>query len=218
MSGYGKELDVEDFKAKHPKLREALLGDGKALTDQLLIASLYVMGFECLKDFIEESFDTFFSSGFTVENGNLVSTKSESYAPTVEKYRKRYKELSKSLMGVDSNRVGTFHAACAWFHDMEAFDNNDLILIIGGMHYRNNFAHELYRWVLDDALPSLDRHFVNVPLNLFFKISNWWIRNFEASIAPKDYERFSDDDMRGAAALSVHVFQAIVDKVLPDTK
>ena len=216
MSSHGKEFD--EFKAKHPKLHEALLGDGKSLTDQLLIASLYVMGFECLKDFIEDSFDSFFSNGFTVKNGKLVYTKSQSYAPTRDKYLKRYKELSKSLMGVGSNRVGTFHAACAWFHDMEAFDNNDLILIIGGIHYRNNFAHELYRWVVDDKLPSLDRHFINAPLNLFFKISNWWICNVEAGIAPEDYERFSDDEMRGATSLNVHLLQAIADKVLPAAK
>jgi hypothetical protein len=218
MSGHGKEFDGQQFKAKHPKLHEAFFGDGKTLTEQLLIASLYVMGIECLKDFIENSFDTFFSDGFKMENGNVVYTKSPSYAPTVEKYRKRYKELSKSLMGIDSNRVGTFHAACAWFHDMEAFDNNDLILIIGGIHYRNNFAHELYRWVVDDELPSLPRHLTNIPLNLLFKISNWWIRNFEAGIAPEDYERFSDDDMRGAASLNAHLLQTIAHKVLPDAK
>jgi hypothetical protein len=215
MSDHGKEPDVQEFKAKHPKLYEAILGDGRTLTDQLLIASLYVMGFECLKDFIEDSFDTFFSDGFSIENGTIVSSKSESYGPTLKKYRKRYRELSKSLMGDESNRIGSFHAACAWFHDMEAFDDNDLTLIIAGIHYRNNFSHELYRWIVDDKLSSLHRNFVNIPLNLFFKISNWWIRNFEATIAPEDYERFIDDDMRRAASANVYLLQLIVDKVLP---
>jgi hypothetical protein len=55
---------------------------------------------------------------------------------------------------------------------MEGFDDNDLTAIIGGIHYRNNFTHELHRWLVDDKLPSLDRNFINIPLNLFFKISN----------------------------------------------
>jgi hypothetical protein len=39
MSADGREFDDEEFKTKHPKLYEALLGDGKNLADQLLISS-----------------------------------------------------------------------------------------------------------------------------------------------------------------------------------
>src|SRR5277367_6430630 len=123
MSADTKGIDEEEFKTRHPKLSGALLGDGKTLSEQLMISSLYVMAFECLKDFIQEKFDGFFSDGFSSKDGRLVYTKSKSYAPTRAKYLERYKQLAKSLLDIDANHIGTFHAACAWFDDMEAFDD-----------------------------------------------------------------------------------------------
>lgn len=129
-----------------------------------------------------------------------------------------YKQLAKRLLNIEASRIGTFHAACAWFHDMEALDDNDMELIIRGLSLRNDFAHELYKWILDDRLPRLSRQFINGPINLYFKISNWWMCNIETGIMPEDFEHYNGEEMRGATAVNVHVLQTIVDKVLPDTK
>jgi hypothetical protein len=216
VSNVQSKISEEEFKKLYPKLCEAIFGDGKSLSDQLLISSLYLMAFECLKDFIEDNFQSFFSAGMTLQGRKIIYTPSKEYASTRAKFVEQYRLLAKNLLGVETKRVGTFHAACAWFYEMQAFNDDDIKLIIGALHLRNNFAHELYRWIVDDALPHLDRDFIKGPINLYFKISNWWIRNFEAGIVPEDYEQLSDEEMRGAMAMNVQLLQLMVDKALPE--
>lgn len=84
MSGNKGAIDEEQLRNAHPKqLYEAILGNGKILSDQLLISSLYVMAFECLKDFIEDNFNSFFSDGFSLgDGGRMVYSPGRAYAAT----------------------------------------------------------------------------------------------------------------------------------------
>ena len=217
MSEPNNETPEEILKAKYPKLYEAVFGDGKKLSEQLILSSLFIMAFECLKEFIEDNFQDFFSSGYeTAQDGNMISIESENFPSIKERYQEHYKVFSKKHFGLNTKRVSMFQTASAWFHDMQAFTEEDMKLIIGAIQLRNDFAHELYKWVLDEKYPHIDKMMVNGLLNLYFKASNWWICNIEADIMPEDYEKFSEEDMKSAASANVHILQLFLNKTFPD--
>lgn len=203
--------------AKYPKFYDAAFGESKNVHNALLTASLFIMSFECLKDFIEDHFRSFFSNGVeTDKSGRLVYIPSKEYPDVRAKYEQLYKGLAKKLLDIDTGHITTFQVACAWFHDMEAITDEDMKVIISSSKMRNDFAHELYKWIFDDNLPHLDKNFVNAPISLYFKISNWWIRNIEQSILPENYEQFSEEDLQSAAVMNFHILQLLIRRILPD--
>lgn len=207
----------ETLRAKYPKFYDAVFGESKNVQNGLLTASLFIMSFECLKEFVEGHFKSFFSNGFeTGKDGKLVYIPSKQYPAVKAEYEQRYKELAKKLLDIDTGRITNFQVACAWFHAMEAITDEDMTVIIYSSKMRNDFAHELYKWIFDDNLPYLDKNFVNGPINLYFKISNWWIKNVEQSILPEDYEQFSEEDLQSAAVMNFHVLQLLIKKIFPD--
>jgi len=48
------EIDEEQIRRTYPKLYAALLGPKEPLQELLILASLFVMSFECLKDYVED--------------------------------------------------------------------------------------------------------------------------------------------------------------------
>jgi hypothetical protein len=80
---------------------------------------------------------------------------------------------------------------------------------------RNDFAHELYRWVLDDSVPPLDKAFINVLINLYFRVSNWWAQNLKAGVDPESWEKYSQGEMGSAMAFNVQVLMQLLDRVFP---
>lgn len=211
------EFDEAIEKECFPKLYEVLLGDREKLNEQLKVASLFVMAFECLKDYVEGQFRNFFCQEYKVnKNGILIPLEGDTYLSEKEKYQKQYQKLSKKLLNVKEKEVTIFQAGCAWFYDSKALNDDDFVLLSSCLRMRNDFAHELYKWLTDDKYPSLDKGLVNAPINLHFKLSNWWVRNVEAGIAPEDYEKFNEEEMGGAMSLNVQILLQMYKKALPE--
>ena len=99
---------------------------------------------------------------------------------------------------------------------MQAFNNDDLIQIFDILWIRNEITHELLKWIIDDRLPPLNKEQIIIPILLHQKISNWWIKNFEASIMPENYEKFTEHDMNSATVMTVQTLSALVERALPD--
>jgi hypothetical protein len=57
---------------------------------------------------------------------------------------------------------------------------------------------------------------IYAPLNLYFKASNWWVNNFEASIDPENYQHYSEEDMKGAMAFNVQMPLQILNRLFPN--
>jgi len=210
-------FDDEIIKKRFPKLYNALFGPQDSLQDQLILASLFVMSFECLKDYVEESFQTFFTNGFRrKEDGKVEWLFSKDFIEQKTKYQSLYKGLAKNLLNKDVKGVNLFQTGIAWFYDHKAISDDDFLLINSTNTIRNDLAHELYKWLLDDEAPSISRNFVYAPLNLYFKISNWWVNYFEAEIDPEGYQHFSEEDMKSASAFNVQMLLQILHRFFPD--
>lgn len=207
----------EWIKKEYPKMYGALFGDGLQVRQELMAASLFIMTFECLRESVEGHFKSFFMMDFEIgKDGKFIYAENDKFREVKEKYQEQYRVLAKRLSGADVKRVNIFQAACAWFYDMGGLSDDDMIVITSSIALRNDFAHELYKWLMDDKLPRLGKNFVNGPLSLHFKISNWWIRNFEQSIAPEDYEQYSEEDMQSAASMNAHFLQLLINKTFPE--
>lgn len=216
----------ERIKKEYPKFSRAIFGDGNDIRQELMAASLFIMTYECLKDFVEDRFKGFFTDvSEATGNGTVIDTfspiwpevKEKSLSDSLGEQETRYKELAKKLANIDMGKVTLFQAGCAWLHKMEAVTDDDMILLIQISKFRNELAHELYRWLFDDSVPQIEAKIVNAPINLYFKISNWWIKNVEASINPEGYEHFSQEDMSSAASMNAHFLLHLVRKILPET-
>jgi hypothetical protein len=217
MADNPSENSEEILKQKYPKLYEAVFGDGKKLSEQLILSSLFIMAFECLQDFVRGNFQDFFSDGYkTAKDGTVIPIEGKKFGELKEKYHEHYKALAKSLLNVSIERKNLFQSACGWFHEMQAFSDEDIKLIILATQIRNDLAHELYKWLLDDNVPHIEIGMVRGLLNLYFKISNWWICNIEADIMPEDCAKFSDDDMKSVASANVHILLAFLNKMFPE--
>lgn len=209
----------QKIKKDHPKLHRALFGDGSDTKQELMAASLFIMTYECLKDFVEGQFKGSFIIGFeTASDGTIIDTFSARWSEVKKTHEARYKELAKKLAHIDTGKIALFQCGCAWLYEMGAINDDDMTLIIQASKLRNELAHELYKWLFDDGTPQIETKIVNAPINLYFKISNWWIKNIEASIDPEGYENFNEEDMSSAASVNAHFLLHLVRKILPETQ
>jgi hypothetical protein len=212
------EQDLEWLKNKWPKAYNTLFGYTKILQEQINIAALFIMNFENFKDTVEDKFEFFFSDSFEInDKGEFVYTKSKKYEEIKNQMASKYKEVYKRLYKKNCQKTpGLFEISCAWFHDMGALEDDDIIAIVWASYIRNDFAHELYKNLLDDSKSVFDKDLVLLPIGLQHKVSNWWIREFEQSISPEEYEKYSDEDMQSATAMNVHFLQVIQQRLLTD--
>lgn len=211
------QFDEELVKQTYPKLYAALIGPKEPLQEQLVLASLFVMSFECLKDYVEENFQTFFSNGFeTTENGQTELIFPKDFRERKLKYQNLYKDLSFRLLNKEVKGANLFQIAIAWLYQLEALSDEDFILIFSSNQIRNNLAHELYRWLLDDESPTLNKDLVYAPLNLYFKISNWWVINFESAVDPEAYQHYSESDMKSAMSFNVQILLQLLHRFYPE--
>lgn len=212
-----KNRDNEDIlKAKYPKLYDAIFTNSTTLNSQILLSSLFIMSFEAMQDYVVDRFQEFFCHDFEFgKDGKVIYKESDQFAAIKEKFRQQYQVLSNKFMGLNTKRVSLFQAACAWLHEIECFNENDIRLILAIIQVRNQLTHELFQWLLDDQQPYLVKGMVYSLLNLYFKASNWWIREYEASIFPENFTQYSEEDMTSAAAANVFVLHALLDKCFP---
>ncbi|MDY0009862.1 MAG: hypothetical protein RBS08_09160, partial [Bdellovibrionales bacterium] len=126
-----------------------------------------------------------------------------------DRQKRNYQNLVEKIAHkkIDIEKVTLFHAGCAWLHEMGGLKDDDILEIIEATYMRNNLAHELYTHLFDEKSRTLDKELVESPLMLYFRISNWWIINVEASISPEDYAVFSVDEMSSATTMNAHFLQ-----------
>lgn len=155
-------LEEEIIKKQFPKLYNALFGPREPLQEQLILATLFIMSFECLKDFVEESFQTFFTNGFKKkEDGKVEWLYPQDFSEKKARYQNLYKDLAKKLLNKQVSGTNTFQIGIGWFYDHGAISDEDFQLIVATNTIRNEIAHELYTWLLDDEEPSLNKKFVH---------------------------------------------------------
>ena len=154
--------------------------DPEVLRPNLIMASLYIITFEILKNstIIKRIKDLYFI-GYD-KNGEIIS---EEYKTDV---------LSKGK--------GEFFASLNWLKYHNVIDNNDIERINNVRELRNLLAHETIKLMMDGLPPNFPELFSDM-FDLLNRIEKWWIINFDIPANPdmenKQVDIIEDDIVPG---------------------
>lgn len=133
------------------------------LRGTLLLASLYVLAFETLKERVLSHVRMLYWTGID-ETGHRYDE---------EGYRRELRGRHRDPL----------QAALLWFREMNAIDDTDLLVLHRLRESRNAVVHELAAMLGTDALATRLQDF-NELLRVFRKVEVWWIVNFELDADP----------------------------------
>lgn len=140
---------------------------------RLIAASIYIAGFEALKDAVVRRIRDFFWTGFD-EVGDKIDPKYES--------------------DVLSRNRSPVYASLDWLKGMDAIDEADVETFNRVKNCRNKLAHDLLSTLGSEGLPDgFDECFTKM-VALLRKIEVWWITNVEIPTDPDFDGRDVDEE------------------------
>ena len=196
------EDDLEKFRKQFPKFHDAVLSSGDTFANQMQMAALYLMTFECLRKFLESQFESFFCNEWKHNKLNeLIVQRGPEFQATFQDYKK------------DNKEAKLFDVACNWFHDAGALDDQDIKALNSLKELRNIIAHDLISIIVDEEHPLIGKDITYSAIGFCHQIANWWIQNIEAGISPENYEHYSEETMNEATTLQVQLLMMLADKL-----
>jgi hypothetical protein len=189
-----KEFNIE-------KIKQILDGNFEKSKEQLIYASLLIMIFEEFKKLVLDNVESFFSSRFYMENGNLVFERGE-------EFKKLIKEYGKGKHG--QHKKGDFRAAMNFFESHNAISQEENNEVERLFLLRNDIGHELFGILFDDNIHPITKEDILFVYLMFLKILRWWYKEIEATTNPDyDQETYELTDFD-----NVHTGQSIILQVL----
>ena len=166
--------------------------DEDILKRNVLFAALFVMNFECLKDYVITQVRGFFEALF-IEDGEL-----------------EYKILEKykvEVLGLDKNIE---NASLKWFINSGAISEEDYKLYQKIRNRRNEITHKLLL-NLSNGFSNSDITLFSNLITLYQKIDKWWINEIEIPITYNDLpENYDSKAVLGGQALVISIINDIV--------
>lgn len=138
------------------------------LKQNLVQCSLFISGYEILRNAIVDRLHGFYANEF------FFNEEGEAKA----KVTAEYKEKVISLYPRDE-----LHACCLWFQNHGAFDEQDLQKVSSIRKHRNYIAHEITKVISSDK-HSVDHRIVANLIEIVQKIDIWWIKEVEVPTNP----------------------------------
>jgi hypothetical protein len=129
---------------------------------KLIVASLYIAGYEMLRNLIVDRIKSFYSNGFDA-NGPR----------TDPKYDSEVRSKNPSLV----------YASLQWLKESGAIDDNDMAAFNNVKRLRNELAHEITNLLAKELPADLPARFSDM-VNLIDKVEKWWIVNVEIPTNP----------------------------------
>lgn len=167
--------------------------DENILKTNVNFAALFVMNYECLKDYVISQVKEFYCDDLYFENGEAIYIESEAYKQEV-------RTLDKQLE----------NASLKWFMESEAITQEDFDNYQKIRKRRNEITHELLKNLNIGFTEDDIKLFVTLT-NLYEKIDRWWINEIEiptsADEIPEDYDR---DGVCGGQAIVLSIINDIV--------
>ena len=155
-------------------------------------AALFVLNFECLKDYIITQPRTFYSD-VLIKDGELCCEETE-------EYKKEVRSLEKNIE----------NASLRWFMNTDAITEEDYNLYQELRERRNDITHELLK-NLNNGFNETDAKLYVKLLELYQKIDKWWINEIEISISgevlPDEYD---PEQVSGGQAMKLSIINDIV--------
>lgn len=167
--------------------------DEDILKININFAAVFVMNYECLKEFVIEQVRSFYSEHFYMDGDSIVCEESDTY-------KKKVRNLDKNLE----------NASLKWFMDAEAITQEDYDIYQNIRKRRNDITHELLK-NLNVGFGEEDAQLFADMLRIYNKLDKWWINEIEiptsADDIPEDYDR---DGVCGGQALMLSIINEIV--------
>ena len=156
-------------------------------------ATMFVLNFECLKDYIVSQIRNLYLDSIHFEEGKIIYKES-----------KQYKEQVRTL---DKNIE---NASLKWFIQEGAITQDDFEIYQKIRKRRNDIIHEFLK-NLDEGFSDNDGMLFNKMLTIYAKIDKWWINEIEIPTSveevPADYDR---DDVCGGQAIVLSIINSII--------
>jgi hypothetical protein len=212
------------------KIENLLLEDknGDEFVNKLALHSLYLLGFELLKDKIDSYFRDLHAdwhekingklepvkykySYFSLENNEAKTDGSFIKLSDKKKLKKHYPELAKLFNGKQPYIINQIEEMVVKF---EIFTRKEGDLLQNKYRLlRNDVGHNLLQVLLDDNFKEAfweDILFIYV---MYSKIDKWIFLNYEVTIDPESYQKFSEQELESAISMRRALFQKVLDKV-----
>lgn len=172
--------------------------DEESLKYNLEFTAIFVMFYECFKDYIVNQVKGFYCDIPEIEDGELVYCETEEY--------------KREVRALDSKHLD--NASLKWFLQFkvisqEDYENYQLI-----RKRRNSLTHETLK-NLCEGFDESDVQLFIILKNLYTKIDKWWINEIEIPIAGDDVPEDYDED--GVCGLQSLALSLITDIVLGDS-
>ena len=141
----------------------------KLLKQNLIQCSLFLTGYEALKNTVLSRLQSFYSDDWNIDK------ETGEFSPIISD---EYKEKVLSLYPKDQ-----FQAGCLWFRNSGAIDDQELEKIKQIRKHRNYIAHEIIRVIVGDNL-NVNEDLINQVQSIVQKLEFWWIKEVETQINP----------------------------------
>ena len=169
--------------------------DESILRTNINFAAVFVMNYECLKEFVIEQVRIFYSEHFYADGDKIRWEESNDYK---EKVRKP-----------DENQ-NLENASLKWFINAGAITQEDYDIYQKIRKKRNDIIHELLKNLVA-GFDEEDAQLFGHMLRLYNKLDKWWINEIEiptsADDIPEDYDR---EGVCGGQALMLSIINEIV--------
>lgn len=167
--------------------------DENVLKTNMNFAAVFVMNYECLKEFVIEQIRDFYSQHIHIEGGKIVCEESRSY-------KEKVGVLDKNLE----------NASLKWFINAGAITQEDYDTYQKIRRKRNDITHKLLK-NLNDGFYEGDVQLFADMLRIYNKLDKWWINEIEiptsADSIPEDYAR---EGVCGGQAMILSIINEIV--------
>ena len=167
--------------------------DENILKTNINFAAVFVMNYECLKEFVIEQVRDFYSEHFYMDGDRIVCEESNAY-------KEKVRALDKNLE----------NASLKWFMDAEAITQEDYDRYQIIRKKRNDITHKLLKNLNEGFGEEVVQLFGDM-MRIYNKLDKWWITEIEiptsADDIPEDYDR---NGVCGGQALILSIINEII--------
>ena len=167
--------------------------DEDSLKLNVNFAAMFVLNYECLKEYVISQVRVFYSNNIHFEGDKIIGEESQDYKDDVRT--------------LDANIE---NASLKWFVREEAITQDDYDTYQTIRKRRNDIIHELLK-NLNDGFTESDVKLFAALLEIYGKIDKWWINEIEIPISGEyisdDYDR---ESVCGGQAMILSIINNII--------
>lgn len=156
-------------------------------------AAIFVLNYECLKEYVIGQIREFYSENIHFEDDKMVCEESLSY-------KREVRTLDKNIE----------NASLKWFIKENVITHEEYEIYQKIRQRRNDITHELLK-NLNEGFNEQDVELFSALLDMYSKIDKWWINEIEIPISgdeiPDDYDR---ENVCGGQAIVLSIINDIV--------